>query len=148
MFHEIFLHGQTASSFGLDTDGRMVSFTTPALNPTMVAIERMLPGDEMVRIEGNELVTFESRSAHPLAMVNDNMTWRKSLLIKRTHRIKNVSSYWREIRRYITVGSHMRVQRLGDGNFDFLVEVTHVDGKKTFLPGIPFSGAEPVGDDE
>lgn len=56
MFHEIFFHGQTASSFGLDTDGRMVSFTTPALDSTMVAIERMLPGDEMVRIEGNELV--------------------------------------------------------------------------------------------
>lgn len=148
MFNEIFLQGETKSSFGPDKDGSTVSFTKPALDPTVVAMERMLPGDELVCIEGNQLVTFQSRSAHPLAMVRDQMTWKKTFLIKRKRRIKNLSSYWREIMQYMTVGSNIRIQRLGDGDYDFLTEITHLDGKKTFLPGIAFSGTEPVGDEE
>ena len=121
------------STFGIDPDGKISQVEVPGLSAFAVAMEKLLPGDELVTREGNNIIVAQLKHVEPLGMAQESMTWTKNLVITRKRRVKGTQSYWREVERFFSVGILFTATKMVDG---FLVELTYQDGHKAFLVGI------------
>ena len=130
---EILNLSQRTSTFGTDVDGQTNSFELPGLSAFAVAVERLLPADELVTLEGDCMIVSQLKEVHPTGMHGNGMTWTKKLKIKRKRRVRGQQSYWREVKRFIPVGVECTITKMSDG---LLVELTYEDGHKAFLVGI------------
>jgi hypothetical protein len=130
---EILNVSERISTFGNDPEGQNNRFELPGLSAFAVAMERLLPGDELVTLESDCMIVSQLKEVHPTGMHGDGMTWTKKLQIKRKRRVRGQQSYWREVKRFMPVGVQCKITKMCDG---LLVELTYEDGHKAFLVGI------------
>lgn len=142
---DIFGNPEYRSVFGVDPNGSSANFELDEKDAMSVATERLLPGDELVALVGDLLITYECRSAKPLGMQAANMTWTKDLRVKRKRRVKTQSKLLQQIALLMPAGADCVVTRCS-GKSD-LVEVGHSSGERTFIVGLEIS-AQPFGEDE
>ena len=136
LYDMVFDGGERHSVFGGDPDGRGVRsrFTLPDDEALSMALERLLPGDELVTLEGDSIVVGQIKEAQPQGVSdNGHMTWTKQMVITNRYKVTE-ETYWQEVRRFIPTGVQMKVTKTGDD--EALFEVTHTDGHKVFLVGI------------
>lgn len=132
----VFKGGERHSVFGRDPDGKKVcnEVELAAEDAMSIALENLLPGDELITIEGNCIVVAQVKEATPMGVTsNGHLSWAKHIVITEKVQVTE-KTYLQEVQRFMPAGVHAKVVRLYDG--DVLVELTYGDGHKALLVGI------------